>query len=135
VPGAVNGYLRPDANFGSVHDPLMTGAMVVIGRAQLGTSHDTVVGFLRAAAFAITRVRVRLSDASGVAVEEKSWFNDSTDATDLAEEVAVTSPPARAVGLAWMRRSPFRNSALAPAGSAHKKGTRLLLRTKYDDER
>jgi hypothetical protein len=73
VPGAVNGYLRPDANFGSVHDPLMTGAMVVIGRAQLGTSHDTVVGFLRAAAGA--------------------------------------------------------------GGSAHKKGTRLLLRTKYDDER
>jgi hypothetical protein len=32
-------------------------------------------------------VRVRISDASGVAVEEKIWFNDSTDATALAEEV------------------------------------------------
>ena len=35
------------------------------------------------------RVRVRLSDASGVAVEERIWFNDSTDAAAaLAEEVA-----------------------------------------------
>jgi len=33
-------------------------------------------------------VRVRLSDDSGVAIEEKIWFNDSTDATALAEEVA-----------------------------------------------
>jgi hypothetical protein len=33
-------------------------------------------------------VRVRLSDASGVAVEEQIWFDDSTDATALAEEVA-----------------------------------------------
>jgi hypothetical protein len=33
-------------------------------------------------------VRVRLSDASGIAVEEKIWFNDSTDAAALAEEVA-----------------------------------------------
>jgi hypothetical protein len=33
-------------------------------------------------------VRVRLSDASGLAVEEKIWFNDSIDATSLAEEVA-----------------------------------------------
>jgi hypothetical protein len=66
----------------------MIGAMVVISRAQLGTSHDTVVGFLRGAGCAIGRVRVRLSDASGVAIEEKSWFNDSTDAEVLAAEVA-----------------------------------------------
>jgi hypothetical protein len=33
-------------------------------------------------------VRVRLSDAFGVAVEEKIWFKDSTDAAALAEEVA-----------------------------------------------
>jgi hypothetical protein len=33
-------------------------------------------------------VRVRLSDASGVTVDERSWFNDSTDAAALAEEVA-----------------------------------------------
>jgi len=33
-------------------------------------------------------VRIRLSDASGVAVEERIWFNDSTDAAALAEEVA-----------------------------------------------
>jgi hypothetical protein len=31
---------------------------------------------------------VRLSDTSGVAVEERIWFNDSTDAAALAEEVA-----------------------------------------------
>jgi hypothetical protein len=47
-----------------------------------------VVGFLRAAGCAIRRVRVRLSDASGVTVDERSWFNDSTDAAALAEEVA-----------------------------------------------
>jgi hypothetical protein len=66
----------------------MIGAMVVISRAQLRTSHDTVVGFLRGAGCAIGRVHVRLSDASGVAVEERRWFNDSTDAAALAEEVA-----------------------------------------------
>ncbi len=66
----------------------MTGAMVVISRPRLRTSHDTVVAFLRAAGCAIGRVRVRLSDASGVAVEERIWFNDSTDAAALAEEVA-----------------------------------------------
>ena len=53
--------------------------------AQLRTSHDTVVGFVRGAGCAIGRVRLRLSDASGVAIEEKSWFNDSTDAAVLAE--------------------------------------------------
>ena len=37
---------------------------------------------------AIGRVRVRLSDASGIAVEERIRFNDSTDAAALAEEVA-----------------------------------------------
>jgi hypothetical protein len=62
--------------------------MVVIRRPRLRTSHDTVVAFLRAAGCAIGRVRVRLSDASGVAVEERIWFNDSTDAAALAEEVA-----------------------------------------------
>ena len=65
----------------------MTGAMVVISRPRLLTSHDTVVAFLRAAGCAIVRVRVRLSDTSGVAVEERIWFND-TDAAALAEEVA-----------------------------------------------
>jgi hypothetical protein len=62
--------------------------MLVIGHAHLQTSHDSVVGFLRAAGSAIRCVRVRLSDASGLAVEEKIWFNDSTDAAALAEEVA-----------------------------------------------
>jgi hypothetical protein len=66
----------------------MTGAMVYIGRAQMWNSHDTVVGFLRQGGYAIGRVRVRLSDASGIAVEERIWFNDSTDAAALAEEVA-----------------------------------------------
>jgi hypothetical protein len=31
--------------------------------------------------------------ASGVAVDEKSWFNDSTDAAALAEEVAHHRSP------------------------------------------
>jgi hypothetical protein len=66
----------------------MIGAMVVISRAQLRTSHDTVVGFLREAGCTIGRVRVRLSDPSGVAIGEKSWSNESTDATALAAEVA-----------------------------------------------
>ena len=66
----------------------MVDAVVIVGRAQMRTSHDTVVGFLRQANCAIRRVRVRLSDTSGVAVEERIWFNDSTDATALAEEVA-----------------------------------------------
>jgi hypothetical protein len=66
----------------------MTGAMVVIPRPRLRTSHDTVVGFLRQAGCAIGRVRLRLSDASGIAVEERVWFNDSTDAAALADEVA-----------------------------------------------
>jgi hypothetical protein len=33
--------------------------------------------------------------ASGVAVDEKSWFNDSTDAAALAEEVAHHRSPQR----------------------------------------
>jgi hypothetical protein len=33
-------------------------------------------------------VSVKLSDISGVAVEERLWLNDSTDAAALAEEVA-----------------------------------------------
>jgi hypothetical protein len=83
-----NGYLRADANLGSVQDSGMTDATVVINGPRLRTSHDTVVAFLRQAGRAIRRVRLRLSDASGVTVEEKIWFNDSTDATALAEEVA-----------------------------------------------
>jgi hypothetical protein len=66
----------------------MIGAMVVISRAQLRNSHDTVVVFLRGAGSAIGRVRVRLSDASGVAIEERSWFNDRTDPAVLATEIA-----------------------------------------------
>jgi hypothetical protein len=66
----------------------MIDAVVVIDRAQLRTSHGTVTEFLRSAGRAIGRVRVRLSDASGVAIEEESWFNDSTDAAALAAEVA-----------------------------------------------
>jgi hypothetical protein len=66
----------------------MTDATVVISRPQLRTCHSIVVGFLRAAGRTIRRVRLRLSDASGVTVEEKIWFNDGTDATALAEEVA-----------------------------------------------
>ena len=65
----------------------MIGAMVVISRTQLHSSHDTVASFVRNAGCAIRRVRVRLCDASGVAVGDKSWFNDSTDAAALAEEV------------------------------------------------
>jgi hypothetical protein len=67
----------------------MPGAIVVIGRTQIRTCHETVAGFLRQAGDAIRRVSVRLSDtASGVTVEEKTWFNDSTDAAVLAVEVA-----------------------------------------------
>jgi hypothetical protein len=66
----------------------MTDAVVVISRPQLRTCHSIVVGFLRSAGHTISRVRVRLTDASGVAVGENIWFDDSTDATALAEEVA-----------------------------------------------
>jgi hypothetical protein len=66
----------------------MIGAMVVISRPRLRTSHETVVAFLCQAGCAIRRVRVRLFDPSGVAVEDRIWFNDSTDAAALAEEVA-----------------------------------------------
>jgi hypothetical protein len=67
----------------------MPGAIIVIGRAEMRTCHDVVVAFLGQAGCAIRRVSVRLSDAaSGVVVEEKSWFNDSTDAVVLAAEVA-----------------------------------------------
>ena len=62
--------------------------MVVISRAQLRNSHDTVVVFLRGAGSAIGRVRVRISDASGVAIEERSWSNDRTDPAVLATEIA-----------------------------------------------
>jgi hypothetical protein len=67
----------------------MPEAIIVIGRARMRTCHDTVVGFLRQAGWGIRRVSVRLSHAaSGVAVEERTWFNDSTDAAVLAAEVA-----------------------------------------------
>jgi hypothetical protein len=67
----------------------MPGAIIVIGRAQMRTSHDTVIGFLCQASCAIRRVTVRLSNtASGAAVEERSCFNDSTAAAALAAEVA-----------------------------------------------
>jgi TolB-like protein len=57
--------------------------------AQMPTCHEIVVGFLRQTCCAIRRVSVRLSDAaSGISVEERSWFNDSTDAAALAQEVA-----------------------------------------------
>jgi hypothetical protein len=66
----------------------MIGAMVVISRAQLEANQETVLGFLRQTGGAIRRIRLRLSDASGVAIEEKSWLNESTDAAALAAEVA-----------------------------------------------
>jgi hypothetical protein len=66
----------------------MIGAMVVISRAQLRISHDTVAGFLREAGCRVGRVHVRLCDPSGVAIAEESWCNESIDATALAEEVA-----------------------------------------------
>jgi len=62
--------------------------MVVISGPRLPTCHDAIVGFIRQAGCAIRRVRVTLSDTSGVAVEERIWLNDGTDATVLAEEVA-----------------------------------------------
>jgi len=66
----------------------MPEAMIVVSRARLPTCHDTVVGFIRQAGSAVRRVRLTLSDTSGVAVEDKLWLNDSTDAAALAEEVA-----------------------------------------------
>ena len=67
----------------------MSEALIVIGHAQIGTCQDTVASFLRQAGYAIRCVNVRLSEAvSGVAIEERSWFNDSTNAAALAEEVA-----------------------------------------------
>jgi hypothetical protein len=66
-------------------DARMPEAIVVIGRTQMRTCHDTV---MRHVGCAIRCVSVGLSDAaSGVTVEEKSWFSDSTDAAALAEEV------------------------------------------------
>jgi len=62
--------------------------MVVISCQRLPTCHDTVVGFICHAGCAIRRVRLTLSDASGVAVEDKLWLNDGTDAAALAEEIA-----------------------------------------------
>ena len=66
----------------------MTNAMVVIEGTQLRTCHESVFGFIRQGGSAIRRVRVKLSDTSGVAVEEQIWFNESTDIAVLAKEVA-----------------------------------------------
>src|ERR1700722_19583121 len=85
----------------------MTDAVAFINCSQLRTSHDTVVAFLLTAGCVITRVRVRLSDASGVAVEEKSWFNDSTDAAALAEEVAHYIASSASIRPGSKRPSPF----------------------------
>lgn len=92
------------------------GAMVVISRAQLRISHDTVVGFLRGAGCAIGRVHVRLSDASGVAIEEKSWFNESTDAASLPQRSPTILRAAQASGLTWKRSLPLRDSTIRAAG-------------------
>jgi hypothetical protein len=70
----------------------MAGAML-IGRPRMRTSHDTVVAFLCQTRRANRRVRVKLSDASGRAVEERIWFNDGTDAAALAQEVAHANAP------------------------------------------
>jgi hypothetical protein len=75
----------------------MTGAMVFIGRAQMWNSHDTVVGFLRQAGYAIGRVRVRLADASGIAVEERIWSNGTP--LRSPKRSPIISPAARASGL------------------------------------
>jgi hypothetical protein len=53
APGGENGYSRPDAKSGSVLRSVMPGAIIVISRAALQTSHDTVVGFLHQAGCAI----------------------------------------------------------------------------------
>jgi hypothetical protein len=66
----------------------MPGSTVTISLSRLPTCHDAVVGFIRQAGCAIRRVRLTLSDTSGVAVEDTIWLNDSTDARALAEEVA-----------------------------------------------
>jgi len=81
-------YREQTQILGSVQDSFMPEAMVVISPPRLQTCHDTVVGFICQAGCAIRRVRLRLSDASGVAVEDKIWLNDGTDVTALAEGVA-----------------------------------------------
>ena len=78
----------------------MTGAMVVISRPRLLTSHDTVVAFLRAAGCAIVRVRVRLSDASGSPSRRESGQRQHRRRA-LAGEVAITLLAARAGRLTW----------------------------------
>jgi len=80
-----------------------------------------VVGFLRDVGSAIRRVSVRLSDvASGVAIEEKSWFNDSTDAAALAEEVAhhIASSTSGRFDLEATLASRMRDSAIRAGASA-----------------
>jgi len=67
----------------------MIGAIVVISRAQLATSQETVLGFLCQTGGAIRRLRLRLSDASGVAVEERIWSSDNSDTSDNSDAAAL----------------------------------------------
>jgi hypothetical protein len=77
-----------DASGFRVQDLCMIGATVVISRAQLRTSHDTVVGFLRGAGCAIRARACQTFRCFRVAIEEKSWFNESTEAAVLVTEIA-----------------------------------------------
>ena len=61
---------------------------IVIDRSRIPSCHETLVGFIRQPSRAVRRLRVKLSDISGIAVEEQLWFNDSPDTAALAEEVA-----------------------------------------------
>jgi len=61
--------------------------MVVISSPRLHTSPE-IVGFIREADCTVRRVRVTLSDPSGVAIEEHVCFNDATNTAALSEEVA-----------------------------------------------
>jgi hypothetical protein len=106
-----------DASGFRVQDLCMIGATVVISRAQLRTSHDTVVGFLRGAGCAIGRVHVRLSDASGVAIEEKAGSTKAPTQQSLPQRSPITLPAARACGLTWKRSLPLRDRAIRAAGS------------------
>ena len=99
--------------------------MVVISRPRLRTSHDTVVAFLRAAGCAIVRVRVRLSDASGVAVEERESGSTTAPAPPRSPKRSpITSPTARAAGLIWKRRLPSR---MADSANSRPRGLRPLV--------
>jgi hypothetical protein len=86
----------------------MIDTTVVITRPRLRTSHDTVVGFLRAAGCAIRRVRVRLSDASGIAVDEEAGSTTAPTPLHLPKRSPNTSLTARAIGLTWKLSLPYR---------------------------